>query len=220
MIENYPPRHGHNFRNVVFGYALATIGTCVSGCNRGPARIYPPEIDAAKAAVAALEQLDSDGDQLLSIDELAACPAIRDAVERYDKNGDKQISGDEIAKRLGELSRGGLTGMYSLMFRVLVDGAPLPGAKVELIPEDFLGGAVQPARGVSSQRGLVRPATEGAAAENDGRRLPGVQPGIFRIAITGPTDEITERYGSGEELGLEVSESCLGTNIVFELETR
>ena len=44
-----------------------------------------------------------------------------------------------------------------------------------------------------------------------------MQPGIYRIAVTGPTEKVTARYGSGELLGLEVSEAVLGTNIVFRL---
>ncbi len=198
-------------------FMLTVMGACLSGCGGGPARIYPPDIDAAQAAAAAINEFDTDGDQLLSGEEIRACPAMLDALVRYDKDGDQFVSQEEIERRLGELSRNGLTGMYSLMIRVQVRGEPVPGAKVELIPEDFLGSAVKSASGVTSKRGLARPTS---ISPTDGEPLHGAQPGIYRLAITGPTDEITERYGSGEELGLEVGEHVLGSNIVFNLEAK
>ncbi len=199
--------------------SVIAAGVASVGCG-GPARIYPPKVDAGAAGEAAVAEFDTDGDKLLSKEELKACPAIQDAMRRYDQDGDEQVSASEIEKRIGALSRNGLTGMYSLMFRVLQGGRPLANAKIELIPEDFLGGAVKPAEGTTNEEGLVRPSMEGVTSSTDGVALKGVQPGIYRLAITGPTDEITERYGNGEELGLEVGEHVLGSSIVFNLEAQ
>lgn len=189
------------------------IWGCVSGCSRGPARIYPPNVDAQQAGEDAVAQLDQDGDGLLSAEELTSSPGIYDKRTAYDKNNDGSVSAAEITQRIGELSRNGMTGVYSVSCRFLLDGAPLSGAEIELIPEEFLGDALQPARGTTSDNGLLRPTVEGVGA----RPLRGVQPGIYRVAVTGPDEKVTARYGSGERLGLEVSEAVLGTNIVLRL---
>ncbi len=192
---------------------FVSIAVCTLGCSRGPARIYPPKVNAAQAAADAVEELDQDDDGLLAPEELKQCPGIYAARAAYDEDDDGHVSAQEIETRIAQLSRDGMTGMYSLACRFMLDGAPLAGATIELIPEKFLGDAVKNARGTTSSRGLVRPITQGVGDAP----LHGTQPGIFRIAVTGPTEAVTARYGDGELLGLEVSESCLGTNIVFQL---
>ena len=199
----------------VAGCATSLLLAAMVGCRRGPARIHPPKINAAQAAADAVAELDQDGDGLLSNEELEQCPAIHAAQRRYDKDNDGLVSANEIASRIGELSRHGLTGLYSLACRFTLNGAPLAGATVELVPEEFLGPVVQSARGVTSRRGLVRPTIEGVGETP----LRGAQPGLYRIAVTGPNDEVTARYGDGQRLGLEVSEACLGTDIIFHLTT-
>ena len=197
-------------RSAVIVLALAVV---VTGCRRGPARIYPPKVDAQQAGADAIAQFDQDGDGLLSYDELQNCPGIYDKRNAYDGNNDSSVSADELAQRIGKLSRNGMTGVYSVSCRFLLDDAPLADAEIELIPEAFLGDTLQPARGTTSSNGLLRPTVEGVGEIP----LRGVQPGIYRIAVTGPTEKVTARYGSGELLGLEVSEAVLGTNIVFRL---
>lgn len=209
MIPNLPP--------LVSAIGLGTAACLAAvGCRRGPARVYPPKVDFDKAAATAVAQLDADGDSLLTADELRGCPGIHSVRGRYDADGDRAVSAGEIAARLRSLSNGGKTGLYSVAVRFLLNGEPLVGARVELTPEAFLGDALQPGRGETRIGGLLRPVTSGVGDQP----LNGMQPGIYRIAVTGPTDAVTERYGDGAELGLEVSEACLGSNIVFRLTTR
>jgi hypothetical protein len=199
----------------LFGAGLVVL----PGCG-GPARIYPPKVDVAAAGRAAVAQFDTNGDQLLSPKELDKCLGIQAQFAQYDQDGDGQVSAAEIATRITALSRDGYTGMYSVMCKVTLDGAPLANAEVEFIPEEFLGGAVQSARGTTNERGMVRPAVESFASSSDTAGIKGMQPGIYRVSVTGPSDSVTARYGSGDRLGLEVSEAVLGTNIVFSLTSK
>ena len=178
------------------GSAVALLFLVLASCSRGPARIYPPDVDAAGVAAAAIESLDRDGNQTLSREELSDCPGMRDMFARYDSNGDGQVAADEIAGRIAELSRKGMTGLYSVACRVTLDGVPLGGATVSLLPEPFFGGALQPAQGITSRRGLVRPASEGVVTESSGPPR-GVQPGVYRVAVTHPDKQLPERYTSG-----------------------
>ena len=205
--------------HLAHGCLISTAIFGLAGCG-GPARIYPPDIDAAAAGAAAVKQLDRDGDQLLSAEELKSCHGIHTEFVRYDKDGDNRVSAEEIATRIGELSRDGKTGLYSIVCKVMLDGAPFSGAEVEFIPEGFLGDAVQTARGVTNSRGMVRVSVDDITSSNESVAVRGVQPGIYRVAISGTSEAITARYGKGDALGLEVSEECLGTNIVFRLTSK
>ena len=185
-FNSYTVKHGtctHSLRKPQLRIAgwLCAISIAMMGCSRGPARIYPPKVDAAAAAAAAVDELDQNDDQLLSSAELKGCPGLFAERQKHDANNDDQLSADEIKAGLGELSRDGITGLYSLAIRFTLDGGPLTGATIELQPEKFLGGAVRPARGKTSSRGLARPQTEGLAESP----LPGVQPGARDISPSG-----------------------------------
>jgi hypothetical protein len=84
---------------------------------------------------------------------------------------------------------------------VHLDGKPLQGATVTYVPEKFMGSSIKPASGVSDERGTVPLIVEG-------EKLPGVQPGLYRVQISkkdaSGQETIPARYNQDTILGAEV----------------
>lgn len=178
---------------------FAAVGS--QGCNRSPSRISAPNINPERSGAAAITAYDRDGDGKLSKLELKKCPALLASLAVYDTDKDEKISAEEIAARLKswEASKVGIT---AAPFTIRLDGRPLVGATVLLEPEPFLDGAVMPASAETSASGLAGPSM---SAEN----LPtgvrhGVQPGIYKLKLTHPTQKIPAKFGEESEIGLEV----------------
>jgi hypothetical protein len=74
------------------------------------------------------------------------------------------------------------------------------GAKVRVVPEPFLDGAIQPGEGVTNDRGVAKPVTVDAPPG-----LPGIELGLYRVQITHDSQKIPDRYNSKTELGFELS---------------
>jgi hypothetical protein len=170
------------------------------GCG-GPSRVRPPKIDPQQAGQQAIAEYDRDGDGLLSLEELKACQGLERAISKYDADGDTKISASEIASRIQAWldSRIGLVGCN---FFVELDGKPLEGGNVELVPESFMGNAVKPAAGPISPSGSVNPSMTK-------EELPsgiefGMAFGVYKVKITHPTQMIPPKYNEQTELGLEI----------------
>jgi hypothetical protein len=188
------------------------------GCNRSPARIAAPNIDPQQTGAAAVAAYDRDGDGQLSKAELKRCPALLASLALYDTNKDEKIDAEEIAARLKswEATRVGIT---AAPFIVRLDGRPLAGATVILEPEPFLEGVLMPASAETNASGFAGPSM---AAENlpKGVRF-GVQPGIYKIRLTHPTQRIAAKFNEQTELGLEVQPLYDSFNpTVFDLKSK
>ena len=88
-----------------FGVVAAML---VCGCSFGPSRVEVPELDAAEAASAAIEEYDSDKDQSISQSESLACPAIAGSFKLYDANQDGLVSIAEVQSRLKAMLGAGI----------------------------------------------------------------------------------------------------------------
>src|SRR5829696_2908894 len=115
-----------------------------AGCSNRPGAIRPPNVDADEAAATVVEQLDGDGDGKLAQAEWASSAVIAAVATNYDKNADGLLDSSEIAGGIALWQQAGV-GARSVPFRVMLNGAPLVGATVRLVPADFLGDAVKPA---------------------------------------------------------------------------
>ena len=184
---------------------LALAAFLVSGCG-GLSELKPPQVNADEAADAAIEAYDSDGDSKLSETELAKLPAL--TVKGADKDGDSQVSAEEIAARIRLWSEGE-TGIMSFYCMVTLDGRPLEGAEVKLDPEPFLGDAVKPASGVTRSDGAILKIDPALLPEED-RYLRGVQPGLYKVRITHPSQKIAPRYNTATMLGQEIVPGTTG----------
>jgi hypothetical protein len=182
--------------------SFVLLGACVvlSGCTGKTSNLPPLEIDPG-AAAAAIKAYDSDGDGNISTAELKKAPALKSALARLDTSGDGRITADQINDRIAAWRRSKIA-MLRLQLVVRQDGRPLPGAKVTLVPEKYLGSSLKPASGVSDERGNVSPGISELPDE------AGVQPGFYRIEVSrkvGDRELIPARYNAETELGLEVA---------------
>jgi hypothetical protein len=168
-----------------------------AGCGGGPARVAAPSWDPEKLTAAVFASLDANNDDLLDRDELEAAPGLRYAHRYLDTDGDGQLGREEIRQRFAlyqELRVG--TELVSL--RVTLNGRPLRGATVRLIPEAFLEGVIEPASGTTDEYGIASPTIEGAS-------LPGIRIGFYRAEIVSPQLQSAQALRSAESLGIEVS---------------
>lgn len=191
------------FRGVALGVGLGILAC--AGCNQGPSRIKPLAIDPAGSAEKAIQTYDKDGDGALSGKELDASPGLKAAIREIDSNGDKKLSQEEIQARLQNWvdSKMGIT-QTSVVVRL--NGAPLPGATVKFVPEEFLGEAAAPAEGVTDEQGICMPTVgdEHKPAPNVG----GMRAGFYRIQITRENkgkEMVPAKYNTKTELGQEVA---------------
>ena len=204
--------------NVVTTCAILMVvwGT---GCSNKPKRIHPPSINAKSAGSGAIELYDTDGNGALSRSELAACPGILAAFEQYDTSCDSQVQADEIAARIKnwQESRIGITPFECW---VRLDGRPLGGATVKLVPEPFLGKAIQPASGTSDNNGQVVLAIAIDQLPAAQQRIRGVQLGLYKVEVTHPRGPLPEKYNAHTELGCEVTPKSVLKSPHFELSSR
>jgi hypothetical protein len=186
-------------RRVQLTFALVSTAL-LAGCSGAPARVVPPAIpaDAAQAAVA---QFDKNGNQAIDGAELDQVPSIKSALRRIDRNQDNQVNAAEIAGRI-QSWRDSKVGLMQVSLTLTMDGQPLSGAEVRIVPEEFLGSAVQPARALTdnSGRAALRISEEPTGA--------GVQLGLYRIEISkksGAKETIPEKYNQRTQLGCEIA---------------
>jgi hypothetical protein len=181
------------------------LSTFLSGCG-GLSELKPPEVNADEAAAAAIETYDENADGKLSEAELAKLPAL--TLKSADKDGDSHVSAEEIAARIRLWSEGE-TGIMSFYCTVTLDGRPLEGAEVKLDPEPFLGDAVKPASGITRPDGAILKIDPALLPEED-RYLRGVQPGLYKVRITHPSQKIPPRYNTATTLGQEIVPGTTG----------
>jgi hypothetical protein len=174
------------------------------GCSSRPGAIRPPSVNPSRAARAAIEQYDRDGDGLLSEAEWSASPELSAVAENYDTSADRVLSADEIEDGI-RIWQEGPVGARAVLFRVTMGGRPLSGATVRLVPAEFLGDSVKGAAGETNQSGA---GNLSMAPEDRPRNAPNValvQPGLYRVEITHPSNKIPEKYNANTVLGIEIS---------------
>ena len=182
---------------------------------RGPARLLPPQIDAAAAGAKAIELFDTNKDGKLSGEELDKCPGLKAAVDRIDPAGKGEITADMIAARIKAWQASKL-GRMSLSCRVTKNGQPLAGAEVKFVPEKFLGENLQTATGKTDQNGMAMLSIPVRGPCDP----PGVAPGVYRVEITKSGEKIPAKYNTETIFGQEVALDAKGIQegINFDLD--
>jgi hypothetical protein len=179
-----------------------------------------PKIDAHAAAQAAVKEYDRDGDDKLAEAELKQCPALMMKLTEIDVDHDGQLSAGEIEQRISDWQRTRVGFITGYKCKVLLNGQPFPGAVIELVPESFLGQAINPATGTADSKAVVNVAIADTDLPDDLRGLRGVQFGMYRVRITHPTKALPERYTNGMELGCEIFPRGDPEFITFNVRTK
>ncbi len=136
----------------ILGLVVITIFS--SGCSNRPPRLVVPKLDPDTIVAQALESYDSDSDGELSGAELVASPGLQSNLAAYDADGDKKLSESELREQIGFLAKLNFA-LSALRARVELNGKPLEGAQVELIPEPHFADQIKPAHGVTDGRGVA-----------------------------------------------------------------
>lgn len=198
------PKHSSNSIYFAATLLFAVIAIAV-GCNQGPKPIPVPYVDPTAASEQAISLYDSSGDGKLSVHELAACPGILGHLAIYDTNDDGSVSAEEISERISQL-RSSRTGLTSLRIRVRMNGKPLKGAKVKLVPEKYLGDALKTAWGTTNGRGIATMDIKDEDSSTVEQGLIGVHYGTYKIEITHPNVAVPAKYNSQTSLGYETEQ--------------
>ena len=181
-----------------------SFALALSGCSNQPGAIRPPNVDASEAAKKLVEELDHDGDGKLSRAEWAKSPSIAAAASGYDKNGDGFLESAELVSGVDVWKRTGV-GVRSVPFKVILNGTPLPGATVRLVPAAFLGDVVKPASGETGASGGGQFAIAREDLPKNAPNMPLVQPGLYQVEITHPSVKIPSKYNTQTTLGIEIT---------------
>jgi hypothetical protein len=204
----HPARKACFFGNATRTFAglASLVLMLVAGCSYRANRVSPVDIDPSSAASAAIELYDKDSDDALAGAELNAAPGIKKYLDRYDRDGDGRVMRAEIAERLREWTNSKLA-LMGRSYIVTLDGRPLEDATITLVPEGYLGENVKPATGITSTGGLTRlsHAEEFLPKSSNGRPIPGVKSGTYKIQVTHSSMKIPAKYNTATELGDEVA---------------
>jgi hypothetical protein len=176
------------------------------GCSHRASRVQPVDINASSASSQAMELYDKNADGALAGDELNAVPGIKKYLDKYDRDSDQRVTRDEIAARLSDWSSQKMA-LMGRSYVVTLDGRNLEGATITMVPEPYLGENVKQATGVTASNGLARMshADEDLPKSANGRPIPGVKGGTFKIQVTHPSRKIPAKYNTATELGDEVA---------------
>jgi hypothetical protein len=192
----------------------------ISGCGGiAGSSVKPPSVNSKRAADKVIELYDKDSNGLLSVSELTACPALLAALANYDTDGDKQLSREEIVNRLTDMYSQ-KTGLTQFRCQILLDGRPLRGAHVRLIPEEFLGGDVKAADGDTDGSGTVTLGIADSDLPAKARGLKLMQLGVYRVEVTHPPTKIPSKYNTQTTLGYELYGANRDEDVVFRLQSK
>jgi hypothetical protein len=182
--------------------ALLALGA-VSGC--GSASVAAPAFSPGSTAARAMELYDQNADAKLDAQEIDRATGLKVALPQIDTSGDGTITQDELEARIRHYDSQQLGGL-GVTCRVLLDGQPLAGATVRLVPLEFLNETIQPASGVTDMGGTT-------TLKADGSQV-GVHCGLYRVEISlkdsGGNEQVPAIYNAQSELGQEVSSDTPG----------
>src|SRR5262245_22698281 len=131
------------FRVGTLPAVLWAVGSVV-GCNNAPSRVAAPSWSPSSMSSAAIEQLDKSGDGEIDTTEVAAAPGLADAFVALDIDRSGTLSAEEIAARFELYERMRTASAFTTLV-IKMNGRPLNGVFVKLVPEAFQGDSLSPA---------------------------------------------------------------------------
>jgi hypothetical protein len=221
-------QHKSSFESVVSflgkGLVVSALSAALVGCSGGPTAIQKPSFDPSGSAEKAMEIYDADKDGFIAGPELEKASSINGALKNIDKDLDGKVSEQEIADRINtwENLTIGLTNIYC---EITLDGAPLGGASIRFVPEEFMGGAIEEASDITGFTGIaspIIPLEKRPAADIP----PGLQIGFYKVTISkkdGDKELVPSKYNSETILGQQVAPDDPGVasgKVRFTLRTK
>jgi hypothetical protein len=197
---------------VVVAIALA------GGCSRGPSAVAMASVSPSAAAAAAMAAYDTNHDGKISGEEFAKCPALKAAMDTIDTTKDGAITAEKLTKRMNTWLAAKV-GRITVTCSVTLNGTPLEGAAVTLVPEKFLGTGIPSAKGETDKSGMAVLVADG------GGNVRGVSFGFYRVEITkqqGGKEAVPAKYNAQTTLGIEVAQDTQSAQMTvpFNLSTR
>jgi hypothetical protein len=190
----------------VFSLIWSIMLVILAGCSSNSASVAMPTIDPKEAGNAAVAAYDINQDGMIDAAESDKTPPLKAILRGIDSDGDSKISGDEIAARIDQWHERNIV-INTFVCKVLYNGAPLSGAVVTFVPEEFLGPNIPSARGVTSPQGYATLTV--ASDELPVSNLSGVYCGLYRVEISrirNRQETIPSKYNSATVLGQEIPE--------------
>jgi hypothetical protein len=159
-------------------------------------------------------ELDKNGDAQLDAQELAAAPGLAAGARLIDADKNGQVTQAELENEFAKYAEQRV-GLRMAYFRLTYNGKPVRDAEVTFLPESFLSGTVQPAKGTTDGDGVVPPKTEG-------QDLLLIQLGCYRVQDAPPQVKVPDKYTRPESpLGAVVTlaenESSYGARAISQL---
>jgi len=186
-------------------FAVLLLATLSSGCTRQE-QVELTVFDVDEITQKAMQQLDGDGDDKLTLSELAESPGLKSSQSEIDLDKDRSISREELRTRLQAYVDEQIA-ILPYAIKVTYRGRPLTQAKITLIPESFLDGVVQEATGETDETGSARPTIE-LSPDILSRGTFGFRSGVYRVAVSkldaSGQETIPKKYNTETTLGFEL----------------
>lgn len=183
------------------------------------------DFDAQEVTAQVMDQYDGNDDGQLDEDEIQSSSGLKSALSDIDKDNDGTLSSDEILALL-KLYVDTKIPLVSYPCLVTQKHRPLTDATVTFVPEGFLSSFVEPATGVTDERGIAYPSIKIESTDRDS--WSGFHMAIYRVEISkknsGGEELIPAKYNTQTQLGTHVREASIqggahGENMIrFELE--
>ena len=193
-----------------------------TGCSNAPRAIRPPDIDVDQLTADAFSQCDRNSDGLIDRDELESAPSLKFSLKRIDSNDDKKISEEELGQYVQSQWIDMKSGLIRIRCNVTMNRRRLDGATITLEPEQFMGGAITSASGVT-RGGMAR--LDVSDEDRPDPNAHGVQHGMYLVRISkmdGDKETIPAKYNTETTLGCEVAKraSYMPGPVTFHLRSR
>jgi hypothetical protein len=157
---------------------LFLVGCAPATLDQAP---YSPDAIAS----AAMARYDANKDGKIDTVELKLCPSIAAGLADIDTNKDKAVGQDELQARLAAYIESKMA-LRDVELRILRGSKGAANVTVTFVPEEFMGGTVKAATGVTNDFGT-------ASYKTEGQTFPGVAPGFYKV-------QLSQKDSSGKEL--------------------